>query len=116
MFFEVDYDNEHETLREKLLAYRKKSQQIYRVGQLLKEYESKFSSLMDDKDRLIQLLKNMKGETSQLVEKQKKMINLSMKMKESLDYYSYHNKFNFDYPCEISCREMYENILQQTLS
>lgn len=44
------------------------------------------------------------------------MINLSMKMKESLDYYSYHSKFNFDYPCEISCREMYENILQQTLS
>ena len=39
-----------------------------------------------------------------------------MKMKESLDYYTYHSKFSFDYPCEISCREMYENILQQTLS
>ena len=39
-----------------------------------------------------------------------------MKMKESLDYYSYPAKFTFDYPCEIACREMYEDILQQTLS
>lgn len=59
---------------------------------------------MEDKDKLIDLLKTMKGSTSELVEKQKKMINLSMKMKESLDYYSYHSKFSFDYPCEVSCR------------
>jgi len=59
---------------------------------------------MEDKDRLVELLDGMKGATSELVEKQKKMINLSMKMKESLDYYSYHNKYTFDYPCEISCR------------
>lgn len=39
-----------------------------------------------------------------------------MKMKESLDYYSYHSKFNFEYSCEIACREMFENNLQQTLS
>lgn len=71
---------------------------------------------MEDKERLIELLKTMKGATSELVEKQKKMIDLSMKLKESLDYYSYHGKFVFDYPCEVSCREMYENILQQTLS
>jgi hypothetical protein len=44
------------------------------------------------------------------------MIDLSMKMKQSLDYYSYHDKFVFDYPCEISCREMFENSLQPTLS
>jgi len=83
---------------------------------LLKEYESNFMNLMQDKDRLIDLIKGMKGETSELVEKQKKLIDLSMKMKESLDYYSYHSKFSFDYPCEVACREMFENVLQQTLS
>ena len=46
----------------------------------------------------------MKGETSELVSKQKKLIDLSMKMKESLDYYSYHSKFSFDYACEIASR------------
>jgi hypothetical protein len=71
---------------------------------LLREYELKFSSLMEDKERLVELLNGMKGATSELVEKQKKMINLSMKMKESLDYYSYHSKFTFDYPCEVACR------------
>lgn len=71
---------------------------------------------MEDKDKLVGLLKSMKGSTSDLVDRQKKMINLSMKTKESLDYYSYHNKFTFDFPCEVSCREMFENILQQTLS
>lgn len=38
LFFEVDYDREHEALRDKLLSYRKKSEQIYRVGELLKDY------------------------------------------------------------------------------
>jgi len=37
-------------------------------------------------------------------------------MKQSLDYYKYHDKFAFDYPCEVSCREMFENLLQSTLS
>jgi hypothetical protein len=46
----------------------------------------------------------MNGSTSELVEKQKKMIDLSMKMKESLDYYSYNDKFKFDFPCEVACR------------
>lgn len=87
-----------------MFSYRKKSEQIYQVGELLKEYESKFGSLMEDKDRLIGLIKGMKGETSEIVEKQKKLIDLSMKMKETLDYYNYHTKFNFDYPCEIGCR------------
>ena len=59
---------------------------------------------MTDKDRLIELIKGIKGSTSELVEKQKKMIDLSMKMKESLDYYTYHNKFSFDFPCEVGCR------------
>ncbi len=54
---------------------------------------------MQDKDKLIDLIKGMKGDTSELVEKQKKLIDLSMKMKESLDYYSYNSKFNFDYSC-----------------
>lgn len=44
------------------------------------------------------------------------MIDLSIKMKQSFDYYSYHEKFSFDYPCEIGCREMFENLLQPTLS
>ena len=64
MFFEVDYDPEHEQLRTKLLSYRSKSEQIYQVGELLKQYESKFGNLMEDKDRLIDLLKSMKGVTS----------------------------------------------------
>lgn len=38
MFFEVDYDTEHSAIREKLLNYRRKSEQIYRVGELLKDY------------------------------------------------------------------------------
>ena len=59
---------------------------------------------MEDKDKLIELLNSMKGATSELVDKQKKMIDLSMKMKESMDYYTYHTKNQFDYPCEISCR------------
>lgn len=46
ILFEVDYDSEHELLKDKLLNYRKKSEQIYRVGELLKEYESKFTILM----------------------------------------------------------------------
>ena len=62
---------------------------------------------MQDKDKLIELIKGMKGDTSEIVEKQKKLIDLSMKMKESLDYYSYHTKFSFDYPCEIGCRQMF---------
>lgn len=44
------------------------------------------------------------------------MIDLSIKMKQSFDYYSYHDKFAFDYPCEVSCRQMFENSLQPTLS
>ena len=86
------------------------------MGELINQYESKFSELMEDKNRLIEMIEGMKGSTSELVTKQKKMIDLSMKMKQSLDYYTYHDKFNFDYPCEISCREMFENILQPTLS
>jgi hypothetical protein len=46
----------------------------------------------------------MKGETAELVTKQTKMIDLSMGLKLSLDYYSYHEKYQFDYPCEVSCR------------
>jgi hypothetical protein len=44
------------------------------------------------------------------------MIDLSIKMKQTLDYYSYHEKFSFDYPCEINCREMFENTIQTILS
>ena len=32
MFFDVDYDQEHEQLKDKLMSYRKKSEQIYQVG------------------------------------------------------------------------------------
>lgn len=62
---------------------------------------------MEDKNKLIDLIQGMKGSTSQLVYKQKRMIDLSMKMKESLDYYNYHDKFKFDYACDISSREMF---------
>jgi uncharacterized protein YdcH (DUF465 family) len=86
------------------------------VGELIKEYDSKFTSLMEEKNELVNLIEKMKGSTSELVERQKRMIDLSMKMKQSLDYYSYHDKFVFDYPCEVSCREMFENTLQPTLS
>lgn len=58
----------------------------------------------------------MKGETSEIVNRQKKMIDLSMAIKESLDYYSYHEKFVFDFPCEVQFRHMFEDILQPTLS
>ena len=49
------------------MSYRKKSEQIYQVGELLQDYETKFTSLMEDKDRLIKLLDEMKGATSELV-------------------------------------------------
>jgi hypothetical protein len=44
------------------------------------------------------------------------MIDLSMKMKQCLDYYSYHDKLRFDYPCEVAARELFENTLQPLLS
>ena len=77
------------------------------MGELINQYEGKFTKLIEDKNRLIEMIDSMKGSTSELVEKQKKMIDLSMKMKTSLDYYTYHDKFTFDYPCEIPCREMF---------
>ena len=83
---------------------------------MIKQYESKFTRLIEEKDQLVDLIDKMKGSTSELVDKQKKMIDLSIKMKQSLDYYSYHERFSFDYPCEINRREMFENIMQPTLS
>lgn len=116
LLFEVDYDAEHAALRERLLGYRRRSEQVYKVGELVREYEGKFRSLMEEKERLVGLLGEMKGSTGELVEKQKRMIDLSMKMKESLDYYAYHEKFKWEFPCEVGCREMFEQLLQPTLS
>lgn len=39
-----------------------------------------------------------------------------MKMKETLDYYAYHDKFKFDFACEVSSREIFEDSLQPILS
>ena len=73
-------------------------------------------SLVKQKDELVGLLNSIKGETTLLVEKQKKLIDLSMAIKESLDYYSYHQKSQFNYACEISSRQLFEDNLQSTLS
>lgn len=35
---DLHYDQEHEEVRSKLLRYRLKSEQIYQIGELLKEY------------------------------------------------------------------------------
>ena len=56
---------------------------------------------------MIGLIERMKGATSELVDRQKHMIDLSMKMKQCLDYYSYHEKLRFDYPCEVAARELF---------
>lgn len=56
LIYEVDYDSEHAQMREKLLRYRKKSEQIYRVGELIKEYEGKFGKLMTEKEELVGLI------------------------------------------------------------
>jgi anion-transporting ArsA/GET3 family ATPase len=50
IMYEVDYDSEHAKVRERLLKYRKKSEQIYKVGELIKEYEGKFTRLMEEKN------------------------------------------------------------------
>ena len=62
---------------------------------------------MKEKEELIGLIERMKGATSELVDRQKHMIDLSMKMKQCLDYYSYHEKLRFDYPCEVAARELF---------
>jgi hypothetical protein len=62
------------------------------------------------------MLSSIQGETTDLVEKQKKLINLSIAVKESLDYYNYHQKNNFNFACEISSRQLFEDSLQSTLS
>lgn len=39
-----------------------------------------------------------------------------MTLKESLDYYNYHEKHHLNYACEISSRQLFENKLQSSLS
>ncbi len=62
------------------------------------------------------MLESIKGETGQLVDKQRKLIDLSMAIKESLDYYTDHSKTQFNYACEISSRQLFQDNLQPTLS
>lgn len=62
------------------------------------------------------MLARVKGETLGLVNRQKALIDFSYTLKDSLDYYLYHQKNHFDFPSDVASRHVFEDALQPTLS
>ncbi len=58
----------------------------------------------------------MQGYSAAVLDQQNRLVELSVQLQEQLDYYNYLNKFRFDFSCELTQRELYEDQLQVLLS